>query len=195
VFTSANGGLSTAEGAPTSNLPLRAGKGFVYGGHSGAAHRALAGRGAAWHDEATCPSPRLPLRRQAGCAGVPTWPTSSDLTTGIRTAECHSADRVAARLDRRQILESLLEPAKVIAPEYRTWLAVTEDGRSVTGLVAQRTDDTVSIVDAKGKRTDLAAAAIEELEPLPTSLMPEHLLRDLTAGQAADLLTYLQSLR
>ena len=104
-------------------------------------------------------------------------------------------DRVGARPDRRQLLESLLDPSKTIAPEYRTWLAVTEDGRSVTGLVAKRTDDTVSIVDATGKRTDLAAATIEKLEPLPTSLMPEHLLRDLTAGQAADLLTYLQSLR
>lgn len=32
VFTSDNGGLSTAEGSPTTNLPLRAGKGFVYEG-------------------------------------------------------------------------------------------------------------------------------------------------------------------
>jgi len=32
VFTSDNGGLATAEGAPTSNLPFRAGKGFVYEG-------------------------------------------------------------------------------------------------------------------------------------------------------------------
>ena len=32
VFTSDNGGLSTAEGAPTSNLPLRAGKGWAYEG-------------------------------------------------------------------------------------------------------------------------------------------------------------------
>jgi arylsulfatase A-like enzyme len=32
VFSSDNGGLATAEGAPTSNLPLRAGKGFVYEG-------------------------------------------------------------------------------------------------------------------------------------------------------------------
>jgi arylsulfatase A-like enzyme len=32
IFTSDNGGLSTAEGSPTSNLPLRAGKGFLYGG-------------------------------------------------------------------------------------------------------------------------------------------------------------------
>jgi len=32
VFTSDNGGLSTAEGAPTSNLPLRGGKGWHYEG-------------------------------------------------------------------------------------------------------------------------------------------------------------------
>lgn len=32
VFTADNGGLSTAEGSPTSNLPLRAGKGWLYEG-------------------------------------------------------------------------------------------------------------------------------------------------------------------
>jgi len=104
-------------------------------------------------------------------------------------------DRVGARLDRRQLLESLLNPSKTIAPEYRTWTAVTDDGRAVTGLVVHRTEETVSIVDATGKRTDLLAATIDELEALPTSLMPEQLLRDLTAGQAADLLAYLESLR
>jgi arylsulfatase A-like enzyme len=32
VFMSDNGGLATAEGSPTSNLPLRAGKGWMYEG-------------------------------------------------------------------------------------------------------------------------------------------------------------------
>lgn len=32
IFTSDNGGLSTSEGHPTSNLPLRAGKGWMYEG-------------------------------------------------------------------------------------------------------------------------------------------------------------------
>ena len=32
IFTSDNGGLSTAEGHPTSNMPLRAGKGWLYEG-------------------------------------------------------------------------------------------------------------------------------------------------------------------
>ena len=32
VFTSDNGGLSTSEGSPTSNMPLRGGKGWIYEG-------------------------------------------------------------------------------------------------------------------------------------------------------------------
>jgi arylsulfatase A-like enzyme len=32
IFTADNGGLATAEGSPTSNLPLRAGKGWLYEG-------------------------------------------------------------------------------------------------------------------------------------------------------------------
>src|SRR5262249_15570611 len=32
IFTSDNGGLATAEGSPTTNLPLRAGKGWLYEG-------------------------------------------------------------------------------------------------------------------------------------------------------------------
>ncbi len=32
IFTSDNGGLSTSEGSPTSNVPLRAGKGWPYEG-------------------------------------------------------------------------------------------------------------------------------------------------------------------
>ncbi len=126
-------------------------------------------------------------------------------STAVQCRSCHAVggqggmvgpalDRVGARLDRRRILESLLEPSRTIAPEYRTWVAVTNDGRSVTGLILKRDGDAVSIIDAAGRRTDLAAGTIDTLDPLPTSLMPEHLLRDLTVGQAADLLAYLQSL-
>jgi len=44
IFTSDNGGLSTSEGWPTSNLPLRGSKGWMYeGGYSRAADCALAG--------------------------------------------------------------------------------------------------------------------------------------------------------
>ena len=74
-------------------------------------------------------------------------------------------------------------------------MCIRDSGRTVSGLIVKRTDETLSIVDAAGTLAELPAATIDELEPLPTSLMPEQLLRDLSAGQAADLLAYLESLR
>jgi arylsulfatase A-like enzyme len=45
IFTSDNGGLSTSEGSPTSNQPLRAGKGWLYeGGIRTAAMLSMPGR-------------------------------------------------------------------------------------------------------------------------------------------------------
>ena len=44
IFTSDNGGLSTAEGHPTSNLPLRGGKGWLYEGGARTAYHLLARR-------------------------------------------------------------------------------------------------------------------------------------------------------
>ena len=43
AFTSDNGGLSTSEGSPTSNLPLRGGKGWLSKAAFGNLSRPLAG--------------------------------------------------------------------------------------------------------------------------------------------------------
>lgn len=44
IFTSDNGGLSTSEGSPTCNYPLRAGKGWLYeGGNQGASDHQIPG--------------------------------------------------------------------------------------------------------------------------------------------------------
>ena len=45
IFTSDNGGLATSEGWPTSNLPLRVGKGWLYEGGLARARGSSAGRG------------------------------------------------------------------------------------------------------------------------------------------------------
>lgn len=55
VFTSDNGGLSTSEGSPTSNLPYRAGKGWLYEG--GIRVPVLIRHPASGSAEKTCPEP------------------------------------------------------------------------------------------------------------------------------------------
>ena len=48
--------------------------------------------------------------------------------------------------------------------------------------------------DAKNNLIRLASAEVEDLFPQQQSLMPDLLLRDLTAEQVADLIAFLSSL-
>ena len=66
-----------------------------------------------------------------------------------------------------------------------------KDGRVVSGLIVERTESAVSIRDAQGKTTRIDSDDVELFAPQARSLMPELLLRDLTAQQAADLLAFL----
>jgi putative heme-binding domain-containing protein len=102
---------------------------------------------------------------------------------------------IGGKLDRAKLLESMLEPSKTIDPKYQSWVVETADGRALNGLVVSKTDQSVVLRDAENKTVELPTAEIEQMEPQKVSLMPEHLLRDLTAPEAADLLAYLESLR
>ena len=64
-----------------------------------------------------------------------------------------------------------------------------------SGLLAQRTDKELVLRDATNKETRIPTGQVVSVERQKTSLMPEQLLRDLTAEQAADLLEYLASLK
>jgi putative heme-binding domain-containing protein len=103
--------------------------------------------------------------------------------------------QIAAKNTRTQLLESLLEPSKVIDPKYVVYTAETKSGQFHTGLLASRTAQAVVLRDAAGKERRIPASEVEKLMPQKTSLMPEQLLRDLTADQAADLLEFLASLK
>ena len=87
LFTSDNGGLATAEGSPTSNLPLRGGKGWVYEGGIREPF-IVAGPGVASDavsDVPVCTIDILPtfleaagLEEQPEIDGVSLWPTLKD---------------------------------------------------------------------------------------------------------------------
>ncbi|HCN31327.1 MAG TPA: hypothetical protein DIT64_21980 [Verrucomicrobiales bacterium] len=99
---------------------------------------------------------------------------------------------VGARLTREQLLESLLQPSKTIAPEYRAHSLVTAGGEVRTCFVVNGTDPEVTVKLLTGETLTYAREGIQ-LTPLPASLMPEGLLQSLSAQEAADLLEYLAS--
>jgi uncharacterized repeat protein (TIGR03806 family) len=103
--------------------------------------------------------------------------------------------RIGAKHDRLGLLEQILEPSKTIDPAFTTYLVETKDGRVVSGLLVEKTASGVVLKDAQGKTVRFSNIEIERMVPQPRSLMPELLLRDLTAQQVADLLAFLAGLR
>jgi len=102
---------------------------------------------------------------------------------------------VAKKNSKRQILESILDPSKKVEEKYRAWLVLTESGQQYVGLLQKRDDREVVLLDAKNKPVRIPADEIDLMQPSEKSIMPDGLLRDMTAGQAADLLEYLASLK
>jgi putative heme-binding domain-containing protein len=103
--------------------------------------------------------------------------------------------RVGGKYPRADLLREILEPSRTIDPKFATYVVETKTGHVVSGLLAGRTDTEVVLKDAQGRSTRLAADEVERMAPQSRSMMPEHLLRDLTAQQAADLLEFLGTLR
>jgi len=71
----------------------------------------------------------------------------------------------------------------------------SSDGRVLSGLLLKQSDDEVVLKTADNKEVRLPKEDVEEMIISTKSIMPDQLLRDLTAQQAADLLAYLSSLK
>ena len=125
--------------------------------------------------------------------------------SGVQCQSCHriggrgmavgpDLDQIGKKYNRSQLLESILEPSKKIDAEYLQYQCITNDGKSYTGVLSEKTEEFVILQDGKAQSHKIDRSNIEELVALSTSLMPELLVRDLTAQQVADLVAYLGSL-
>ncbi|HSU56294.1 MAG TPA: c-type cytochrome, partial [Candidatus Dormibacteraeota bacterium] len=99
----------------------------------------------------------------------------------------------ANRKDRDYLLLNIVDPSAVIRKEFMNFAVQTDDGRTLSGLLAEQSEDTVTLLGANGERTTLARAKIKSLEESATSLMPEGLLQTLKPQELRDLFAYLQS--
>ena len=89
----------------------------------------------------------------------------------------------------------LLEPSRFIDAKFVPYLVETTNGLVHTGLLVERTDSEVILKNAQNKEIRSPISEVESIVSQQKSLMPELLLKDMTPGQAADLLGYLNSLR
>ena len=149
------------------------------------------------------------LAADARKQGDPVRGASIFYARALACATCHSVgDRAGAigpdlaRLDKQitdaALVESLLEPSKVIAPLYATVILEMNDGRIITGLPVEENDERLVLRDPTQleKLIPLRKADIAERKKAEQSIMPAGQVNQLANRlQFLDLVRYLIELR
>lgn len=102
---------------------------------------------------------------------------------------------ISSRFARKDILEAILDPSKVISEQFQNITVATNAGKVVTGrLVDESAGKIVLQPDPlSGDRIDIAIKDIESRTPSKISPMPANLADVLSADEILDLLAYLEA--
>lgn len=147
---------------------------------------------------------------QNALAELPTTPDPAGGRDIFRTAQCVRCHRAggegqpigpdlqatARRFSRRDLLETILVPSKVVDDKFRDVVVQLHSGRVVTGREIGGDDDTLLIAADPFSPLVVEAiprADIETQRPSEVSPMPAGLLDTFTAGEIADLLSFFES--
>jgi putative heme-binding domain-containing protein len=102
---------------------------------------------------------------------------------------------VASRFSRRDILESIIEPSKVISEQFANTDIVLNNGHTLSGRVVSETGDKIVIRPTMlaPEMQEISKADIKSRELSKVSPMPPGLLNMLTKQEIFDLLAYFEA--
>ena len=95
------------------------------------------------------------------------------------------------RADLEYLLANLLDPSAIVGRDYQTTIVVTDDGRSIAGIVVKETPTSVTLQTP----TEQVTVPLDDIETRvlsQQSLMPENQLAQLAPAAARDLVAYLR---
>jgi len=90
-----------------------------------------------------------------------------------------------------QLLSNVFDPSLVIGASYQARTVVTADGRVLTGLLTEESDQHVVLKMQGGKLETIARQDVEAVKISALSLMPEDVEKQLKPGELADLFALL----
>jgi putative heme-binding domain-containing protein len=102
-----------------------------------------------------------------------------------------SLTEISKRFSKREIVESILYPGHVVSDQYASKKVLTLDGRTLVGMVSQRSDQSLDIRDSKNQVMSVRAADVDQILPSSSSIMPSGLLDQLTLREISDMMAYL----
>ena len=94
---------------------------------------------------------------------------------------------------RAAILSNVLDPNREVNPQYLNYLLFTQDGRSLTGMIAAETATSVTLQRDNKASDTVLRVDIEQLRSTSKSIMPEGLEKQIDQQAMADLIEYLMS--
>ena len=103
---------------------------------------------------------------------------------------------LAGRFSPRDILESVLDPDKVISDQYAGSVITTTSGKTVVGRVTNYSGDGITVntnMQDPNATVTVNRNEIESMEPSKTSMMPAGLLNTLHEDELLDLMAFLLS--
>ena len=95
-----------------------------------------------------------------------------------------------------ELLESIVEPSKVISDQYVATVFILDSGKQVTGRVVNLAGDRMMVAEnllTPGRLTTVYRNEVEEMFHSDVSLMPQGLLDHLTLDEILDLLAFIRS--
>jgi putative membrane-bound dehydrogenase-like protein len=90
-----------------------------------------------------------------------------------------------------QLLSNVFDPSLVIGNAYQARVVITDDGRTLTGLVVEDSPQRVVLKVQGGKLETIARDHIDEMETSKLSLMPEGVEKQYKPEELADLFAFL----
>jgi putative heme-binding domain-containing protein len=133
--------------------------------------------------------------------GTPGDPVNGEVVFKKVCAQCHKLYGEGAevgpditrngRNNWEQLLWNVLDPSQVIGPGYQARILVTDDGRTLTGLPVEESDQQVVLKVQGGKLESIPRDRIELYKASELSMMPDQLERQLTPQELADLFSFL----
>jgi putative heme-binding domain-containing protein len=142
---------------------------------------------------------------QAGLKGGRNFDRGRQLYSTVACAACHrfgneggsvgpDLTAVAGRFSLHDLLESIVEPSKVISDQYQAVNIRLKNGDTISGRVGNLNGADVNVIEdmfEPGKMTNVKRAEIQSIEPSKVSPMPEGLLNSLQLDEIEDLVAYL----
>lgn len=103
---------------------------------------------------------------------------------------------VRRRFQRKEVLESVLDPSRVVSDQYKSVTIATADGLVYTGmLLPPPGPDKKALLLSNAERIEIAKKDIETEKPATASVMPEGLLNELSLAEIADLFAFIETSR